>query len=164
MIIAQTYATINREVIASLITRCFDRYSIPCIETVHNYISFHDGIIRKGAISAHEDETVVIPFNSAYGILVCKGKGNVYWNFSAPHGAGRVYARGEAKRKLKMDKFKSDMEGIYSTSITKKNLDESPAAYKDPEIVRSAIEPTVSIIDRVRPIINIKAQGEVRWK
>lgn len=158
MIIAQTYASINRKTIASLISPCFNEYYGPdIIETVHNFISFHDGVIRKGAISAHEGETVVIPFNSAYGILVCKGKGNKEWNYSAPHGAGRLYARGEAKRKLKMDKFKSDMAGIYSTSVTKKNLDESPAAYKDPEIVVNAIEPTVDIVDRIRPIINIKA-------
>lgn len=158
MIIAQEYAKANRECIAGAINPCFDPYGwIEIIDTVHNFISFKDGVIRKGSISAHKGEKVIIPFNSAYGVLVCEGKGNKEWNNSAPHGAGRLYARGQAKRELNMDKFRSDMKEVYSSSVTKKNLDESPEAYKDPEIVINAIEPTVKIVDRIKPFINIKA-------
>lgn len=125
--------------------------------TVHNYISFDDMIIRKGAIAAYANDYVVIPMNMADGILLCRGKGNKDWNYSAPHGAGRLYSRSEAKERLSMDAFKTQMSKVYSTSVCEGTLDESPMAYKNVQEIKELIEPTVEIIDTIVPLINIKA-------
>lgn len=124
---------------------------------MHNYINFDDLIIRKGAISAHENEIVVIPMNMADGILLCRGKGNPDWNYSAPHGAGRLFSRSFAKEKLSMETFKERMVEVYSTSVCEGTIDESPMAYKNTDEIKELIEPTVDIIDTIRPLINIKA-------
>jgi tRNA-splicing ligase RtcB len=140
-------------------------HSIPWIETVHNFIDFKDNIIRKGAIRSYIGEKMIIPFNMRDGILICEGKSNPEWNYSAPHGAGRVYSRTKAKQELNLEKFEDDMRGIFSTSVGKGTIDESPDAYKDSKIIEDAIQPTATILDRIIPIHNMKdVGGEKPWK
>jgi RNA-splicing ligase RtcB len=160
MLFAQKYAEINRLEILKAISSAFgDDINLlngRCIESIHNYISPTDLIIRKGAIESYKDEYQVIPFNMRDGILIVEGKSNTDWNCSAPHGAGRLMSRGEAKRKLNFDVFKKQMTGIYSTSVTESTLDEAPDAYKDSKVIEEAIEPTCKIMNRIKPILNLK--------
>jgi RNA-splicing ligase RtcB len=160
MIFSQIYAEVNRKYIVSIICDILKVTPVDQIDTVHNFIDFHDFIIRKGAIRSYIGERMIIPFNMRDGILVCEGKSNPEWNFSAPHGAGRVLSRGEAKRKLSVETFKSQMEGIYSTSVGQATLDESPGAYKDSTFIEQAIEPTAKILNKIKPIHNMKASEE----
>lgn len=157
MVIAQTYAQFNHDSIQREICKKLKCTATDMIRSVHNYIDMNDFIIRKGAIRAYEGELCVIPFNMRDGLLICKGKGNDSWNNSAPHGAGRVLARGKAKNTLSLEEFEEKMKGIYSTSVVKETLDESPMAYKDSEIIEILIDPTVEIVDRIKPILNIKS-------
>ena len=158
MYIAQAYASVNRYTILHLILRRMGWQSGKVIETVHNYISPKDGIIRKGAVSAHIGEELIIPMNMADGILLCRGKGNEDWNYSAPHGAGRLFSRTAAKEQLSMDEFRERMSSVYSTSVCESTLDESPMAYKPTEEIRELIEPTVEVLDEIKPVINLKAK------
>jgi RNA-splicing ligase RtcB len=163
MIFAQMYAQVNRQTMLEII--CADCLKVSLteqIETVHNFIDFRDFIVRKGAVRSYAGERFILPFNMRDGLLICEGKSNVEWNYSAPHGAGRVLARGKAKRTLSMDKFQADMAGIYSTSVDRSTLDESPDAYKDSKLIEDAIQPTAVILDRVKPILNLKDTSEVR--
>ena len=114
-------------------------------------------ILRKGAISAEKDQTLVIPLNMRDGLLLCKGKGNEEWNCSAPHGAGRLYSRSKAKEIFTVKEYEKQMKGIYSTCINENTLDEAPFAYKDYTEIVECIEPTVEILDRLVPIFNFKA-------
>jgi len=158
MYTAQAYASVNRYTILHLILRAMNWKCGEVIETVHNYINPQDNIIRKGAVSAHEDEKLIIPMNMADGILLCRGKGNKDWNCSAPHGAGRLFSRTAAREQLSMDEFKQRMTNVYSTSVCPETLDESPMAYKPTEEIRSLIEPTVEVLDVIKPVINLKAK------
>ena len=158
MRIAQTYAECNRHAIADIIFGALDWEFDRVIETPHNYISSHDNIIRKGAVSARDGELLVIPMNMADGILLCKGKGNPDWNCSAPHGAGRLLSRTAAHEQLSMEEFKQRMSSVYSTSVCESTLDESPMAYKPTEEIRALIEPTVHVMDVIKPVINLKAK------
>ena len=117
-------------------------------------------ILRKGAVSAQSGETLLIPINMRDGSLICTGKGNPDWNCSAPHGAGRVLSRGEARATLTLSEFKKQMEGIYSTSVSRDTIDESPMAYKSVDDIVSNIGDTVDINDVIKPIYNFKAGGE----
>ena len=158
MYTAQAYASVNRYTMLHLI---LDRMGWQCgkiIETVHNYISPKDNIIRKGAVSAHLGEELIIPMNMADGILLCRGKGNEDWNCSAPHGAGRLFSRTAAKEQLSMEEFRQRMSDVYSTSVCESTLDESPMAYKPTDEIRSLIEPTVEVLDVIKPVINLKAK------
>ena len=114
-------------------------------------------ILRKGAVSAKAGEKLLIPINMRDGALVCIGKGNEDWNCSAPHGAGRLMSRSKAMKQLSMEEFEREMQGIYSTSITRQTLDESPMAYKNMDDIVKNIEPTVDIVKRIRPVYNFKA-------
>lgn len=127
------------------------------ITSTHNFIDTENMILRKGAISAQKDEILVIPLNMRDGILICKGKGNEEWNFSAPHGAGRLYSRTKARELFKLTDYVKTMNGIYSTCIRKDTIDEAPFAYKNYKEIMKNIEPTVEIIERVIPIFNFKA-------
>lgn len=153
MFLAQEFAQINRK---EIYLQLPFRGETIC-DTVHNYIDIDQDIIRKGAVSAKEGEMLVIPMNMRDGVLLCMGKGNADWNYSAPHGAGRVLARNKAKKELSMDSFKEQMNGIYSTSVCFETLDEAPDAYKNMQTIIDAIGDTVEIIDIVKPILNIKA-------
>lgn len=157
MRIAQKFAKINRNVIAKSILDALEiRKSEIICDTIHNYIG-KDNIIRKGAVSAYSGEKLVIPMNMRDGTLICMGKGNPDWNFSAPHGAGRILSRGAAKKTVNIEDFRTTMQGVYSTSISESTLDESPFAYKDMDVIIECIRNTVNIIDIVKPILNIKA-------
>lgn len=155
MIFTSIYAEENRKFIATVIKELLSVQSVDQIETVHNYINFQDFIIRKGAVSAHVDERLIIPFNMEDGILICKGKGNPDWNFSAPHGAGRIMSRSAAKKQFSAETAYDRMKdkGIYTSVVP---VDEVKEAYKDTKIIEDAIGPTVDIIDRLIPIMNMK--------
>ena len=160
MFITQEYGSLNRRTIASIIlekmwNKNIDEYNN--WETVHNYIDLDSNIIRKGAISAKKDEKVLIPMNMRDGALICIGKGNPQWNYSAPHGAGRLMSRRDAFDSLNMEEFKNEMKDIYSTSISTKTLDEAPMAYKPTEEIINSIEDTVTIIKQIKPIYNYKS-------
>lgn len=125
--------------------------------TVHNYIDTKRGILRKGAVSAQKDETLIIPINMRDGSLLCRGKGNPEWNFTAPHGAGRLMKRSEAKASISLEEYKEAMKGIYSTSVSESTIDESPMAYRSIDDILDAVEPTVEITDIITPVYNFKA-------
>lgn len=135
--------------------RCYNSF-----ETIHNYISFEDNIVRKGAISARKGEKVLIPINMRDGCIIGIGKGNEDWNQSAPHGAGRLMSRGDAKRSLNIEDFKDSMKGIYTTSVNITTLDEAPMAYKPMQEIIDNIGDTVEIIKIIKPIYNFKASEE----
>lgn len=160
MRICQEYASLNRRTMAqTILYNVFGKslHETSCIETVHNYINFKDGIIRKGAVSAYKNELFIIPINMHEGSLLCKGKGNKKWNYSAPHGAGRLMSRSQAKAELSFEEYQAMMKDIHSTSVSRRTLDESPMAYKDiDEIIRN-IQPTAEITKRIRPIYVFKA-------
>jgi len=160
MIFSQMYAKVNREHMARIIEKLISTERSDEIETVHNFIDFRDFVIRKGAIRSYEGERMIIPFNMRDGILVCEGKSNPEWNYSAPHGAGRTMSRSQANKHLDVEEFKSQMKGIYSTSVGQNTLDEAPGAYKDASVIEEAIEPTATIIDKIRPIHNMKDGGK----
>ena len=138
-----------------------DPYVIDIIETIHNFIDPKDNIIRKGAIRSYIGERMIIPFNPVVGLLICEGKSNPEWNYSAPHGAGRIMSRSEAKKNITDVMAKESMEGVFSTLIP---VDENPLVYKDPIIIEKCIEPTATILDRVIPIHNMKANDKASFK
>lgn len=115
-------------------------------------------IIRKGAVSAKSGEKLLIPINMRDGSLICIGKGNEDWNCSAPHGAGRLFSRTEAKDKFTVEEFKDSMQGIYSTCISNSTLDESPMAYKSMDDIVNNISPTADIVRIIKPVYNFKAE------
>ena len=128
--------------------------------TIHNYIDTDAMILRKGAVSAKLNEKLIIPINMRDGSLVCEGLGNPDWNYSSPHGAGRIMSRTKAFATLKMEDYKNAMEGIYSTSVNKDTIDESPMAYKSMDNIITNIEPTAKILKIIKPIYNYKAAEE----
>jgi len=157
MLVAQKYAQFNREMMLNIVCNILGGIiPVDKIESIHNFIDFRDFIIRKGAIRSYVGERMIIPFNMRDGILVCEGKSNVEWNFSSPHGAGRCMSRTKAKETLDMDTFRKQMEGIYSTSVVRGTIDEAPNSYKSSKMIEAAIEPTATIIDRLKPLLNIK--------
>ena len=126
-------------------------------ETIHNYISPKDNVLRKGAISAYKNEKVLIPINMRDGSILGYGKGNADWNFSGPHGAGRILSRGAAKRSLSLDEYVETMKDVYSTSVRKDTLDEAPMAYKGMDEILANIGDNIEVIDILKPIYNFKA-------
>jgi tRNA-splicing ligase RtcB len=160
MIFAQYYAHINRTLITGAIIAGIPGAQVGnTIESVHNFIDFDDMIIRKGAIRSYENELVIIPFNMRDGSIIGTGKSNPDWNYSAPHGAGRVMSRSQAKKLLSVSDFRETMKDIYSTSVGENTLDESPEAYKDYHIIQEAVEPTVTVTDLIKPVYNLKSGG-----
>ena len=127
-------------------------------DTIHNYISFDDNIVRKGAISAKKGEKVLIPMNMRDGCIIAIGKGNDDWNQSAPHGAGRIMSRMQAKEKFNLDEFEKSMNGIYTTSICENTIDEAPFVYKPMQEIIDCIGDTVEIVKIIKPIYNFKAK------
>jgi tRNA-splicing ligase RtcB (3'-phosphate/5'-hydroxy nucleic acid ligase) len=160
MLICQEYASLNRQTIANIIINKMwglDIDTFEVFETIHNYINLNDGIIRKGAVSANKGERLIIPINMRDGSIIAIGKGNPDWNNSAPHGAGRLMGRNEAKRTLNMNKFKNQMKGVYSTTVNQSTLDEAPDAYKPMQEIIDNIQDTVTIEKIIRPVYNFKA-------
>lgn len=161
MKIAQRYAQINRIIIARYVVNKYfglDINKVEIIRSVHNYINFEDNIIRKGAISAHKGEKLIIPLNMRDGIIIGEGKGLKSWNYSAPHGAGRILSRTQAKKSLSLEEFKKSMEGIWTSCIRHGTIDESPMAYKPSEWIIEAIKENVEILYMMKPVYNFKAE------
>ena len=154
--IIQEYASLSRQAMAQDIMKYMKLHEVERFETMHNYID-EDQILRKGAIRAKKDEIVWIPLNMRDGALLCKGKGNPEWNYSAPHGAGRAMSRSEAKQSFTLSEYKKEMKGIYSSSIQKSTIDECPMAYKQADVIISSIQDSVEILKKVTPIYNFKA-------
>ena len=125
--------------------------------TIHNYIDTEAMILRKGAVSAKAGEKLLIPINMRDGSLICVGKGNEDWNLSAPHGAGRLMSRAEAKRSFTVSEFEKQMAEVYTTSVNKSTLDECPMAYKNMQDILNNIGPTAEVVKIIRPIYNFKA-------
>lgn len=157
MLIVQKFATINRETIAEIILKETGLREVERFETIHNYIDFKRMILRKGAVSAENGETLLIPINMRDGSLLCIGKGNEKWNYSAPHGAGRLMSRSKAKQAIDMADFINSMKDVYTTSVVIETLDEAPQAYKSIEEIKTAIVDTVEIIGVIKPVYNFKA-------
>ena len=129
--------------------------------TVHNYIDTDGMILRKGAVAAHDGELILIPVNMRDGSILAVGKGNPEWNYSAPHGAGRIMSRKKAAESLSMDEYKEAMKGIYTTSVNESTLDEAPMAYKSLDDIINVISDTAEVIDVMKPIYNFKASCQI---
>lgn len=161
MAITQRYAQLNRETMLRII--CLSMGITPCnvFQTIHNYIDISetDVILRKGAVSAKRGERLIIPMNMRDGSLICEGKGNADWLYSAPHGAGRLMSRHDANQSITLEQFQTSMKGIFSTSICKETIDESPMAYKPMQEIIECVQPTVAIQKIIKPIYNFKAKG-----
>lgn len=160
MKICQKFAERNRKMIANQILNHMFQLSLEdfeWFETVHNYIDLKNNIIRKGAVSAQKKEVLLIPINMRDGSLICIGKGNDEWNYSAPHGAGRLFSRTEAKEKFSVDEFKDEMKAIFSSTVNESTIDECPMAYKPIESIIKNINNTVDIVKIIRPVYNFKA-------
>lgn len=137
--------------------RILPALAVGSVNTIHNNIDTDAMILRKGSVSARKGEKLLIPINMRDGSLICIGKGNEEWNCSAPHGAGRLMSRHVAFHALSMEEFQKEMEGIYTTCVVPDTLDESPMAYKSMAEIIDQIEPTVEIVQRIRPVYNFKA-------
>jgi RNA-splicing ligase RtcB len=157
MAVMQRFAVLNRQIMKEVILDGMKLKDEGSFTTVHNYIDMDDMILRKGAVSAKQGETLLIPINMRDGSLLCTGLGNADWNNSAPHGAGRLMSRTEAENSFTLNAFKKEMEGIFTTSVSKDTLDECPMAYKPMEDITSKITDTVTIDKILRPIYNFKA-------
>lgn len=157
MKIVQQYAVFNRKAMVDEMVKRMDLEVVEQFTTIHNYIDVENMILRKGAISAQKGERVLIPINMRDGSLICIGKGNADWNYSAPHGAGRLMSRSKAKEMITLEEFRKTMEGIYSTTVNKSTLDECALAYKPMEEIVSNIQDTVEILDIIKPVYNFKA-------
>jgi RNA-splicing ligase RtcB len=159
MRLVQFYARVNRLIMAITIAGDFFKQDITATEyrdSVHNYLDFTDLVVRKGAISAHKDEPVVIPFSMSEGAILGRGKGNAEWNNSAPHGAGRKISRTQARNGLSLDEYRKQMRGVWSSTVGKDTLEESPMAYKRPKDILEYIGETVDIEKRLTPLYNFK--------
>lgn len=160
--ICQQFARRNREKIAEILLERIGLFSEvdwekDAFHTIHNYIDTNEMILRKGAIAAHAGEMVLIPINMRDGSVLAVGRGNADWNYSAPHGAGRLMSRTKAKNTLSMEEYRAAMEGIYTTSVNPATLDEAPMAYKAIEDIIDVIRESVDVIDVMKPIYNFKA-------
>ena len=155
--ICQRFARRNRELMTEIILDRTGMTGTDSFHTIHNYIDTKEMILRKGAIAAHDGEKVLIPINMRDGSILAIGKGNPEWNYSAPHGAGRVMSRTQAMKSLSMDEYRKTMEGVYTTSISEGTLDEAPMAYKSLEDIIDVVAESVDIIEVMKPIYNFKA-------
>ena len=163
--ICQNFARRSRERMAEIILERTGMGAEEGFHTIHNYIDTREMILRKGAIAAHAGEKVLIPINMRDGSVIAVGKGNPGWNYSAPHGAGRVMSRARAKETLDMEDYKASMQGIYTTSINEKTIDEAPMAYKSLDDIIDVIRESVDVIDIMKPVYNFKAsEDDVPWK
>jgi tRNA-splicing ligase RtcB len=156
--IAQQYALVNRNTMAEVILEQMGWDVVEKFDTIHNYIDVENMILRKGAISAQKGEVVIIPMNMRDGSLICVGKGNPDWNFSGPHGAGRLMSRSKAKELINLEEFKETMKDVWSTSVVQSTLDESPFAYKPMDEIIQNVKESVDILKVIKPLYNFKAK------
>ncbi len=157
MQIAVQYAELSRKQMGETLINHLNLEVKDSFTTIHNYINLKDKILRKGAVSAQDNELLIIPINMRDGCLICKGKGNSEWNYTAPHGAGRLMKRSDAKISISLKEYKESMKNIYSTSVNESTIDESPMAYRSIDDIVDVVEPTVDIIDITTPVYNFKA-------
>lgn len=162
MAIMQRYAALNRQIIKEVILDGMKLDEEDFFTTVHNYIDLENMILRKGSVSAAKGERFLIPLNMRDGALICTGLGNEDWNCSAPHGAGRLYSRGDARQNFTVSAFKKTMEGIYTTTADADTLDECPMAYKDSQTIIDAIKETAEIERIIKPVYNFKSTVNYR--
>lgn len=155
--IVQDFAELNRQAIAAEIVKGLKLDVEDSFSTIHNYIDQEHMILRKGAVSAQAGERLIIPMNMRDGCLLCVGKGNPEWNYSAPHGAGRLMNRADSRQSFTLSQYKKEMKGIYTTSISRETLDESPMVYKPMESIIAQIGNTVTVTEQTRPVYNFKA-------
>ena len=155
--ICQRFAQRSREIMAHILLQKTGLAALEAFQTVHNYIDVDEMILRKGSVSAKAGEKLLIPINMRDGSLICVGKGNADWNYSAPHGAGRLMSRSAAFERLTMEEYRAQMAGIYTTCVNASTLDESPMAYKNMDEIIENIEPTAEIVAHIKPIYNFKA-------
>ncbi|MBQ6550454.1 MAG: RtcB family protein [Lachnospiraceae bacterium] len=158
--ICQRFARRSREKMAEILLARTGMTGTEAFHTIHNYIDTEEMILRKGAIAAHAGEKVLIPINMRNGSVIAIGKGNPEWNFSAPHGAGRIMSKTKAKEAIDLAAYKAAMEGIYTTSVNESTLDEAPMAYKSLDDIIDVIRDSVDIIDIMKPVYNFKAGDE----
>lgn len=158
--ICQNFALRSREKMGEILLQKTGLTAEESFHTIHNYINVNEMILRKGAISAHEGERVLIPINMRDGSVLAVGRGNPEWNFSAPHGAGRVLSRARARETLNMEEFRAAMAGVYTTSVDESTIDESPMAYKSIDDIIGVIRETVGVIDVIKPVYNFKASAK----
>ncbi len=157
MAIVQRYADLNRRAMVREIVKQMKWKAEEQFTTIHNYIDLDTMVLRKGAISAQKGQRVLIPMNMRDGSLICIGRGNPDWNYSAPHGAGRLMSRGKAKATITLSQFKKSMEGIFSSTVNQSTIDESPFAYKPMEEIIQNIGDTVDVLMAIKPLYNFKA-------
>ena len=155
--ICQRFARRNRELMAEILLQRTGLTALDAFHTIHNYIDTKEMILRKGAIAAHEGELVLIPINMRDGSVLAVGKGNPQWNYSAPHGAGRIMSRTTAKNTLDMEEYRREMAGVYTTSVNEATIDEAPMAYKSLTDIIDVIRESVDVIEVLKPIYNFKA-------
>ena len=160
MKLVQRFAELNRQAMIDEIVKGMKLHVEEQFTTIHNYIDTDAMILRKGAVSARAGERLLIPINMRDGSLLCVGKGNEDWNCSAPHGAGRLMSRAEAKQSFTVSEFKKQMADVYTTSVSKATLDECPMAYKGMEDILDNIGPTAEVVKIIKPIYNFKAGDE----
>lgn len=156
----QQFAMLNRQAMMDEILKGMKLHAEERFTTIHNYIDTDAMILRKGAVSARAGEKLLIPINMRDGSLICLGRGNEDWNFSAPHGAGRLMSRAEAKQSFTVSEFKKQMAGVYTTSVGRATLDECPMAYKGMQDILDNIGPTAQVLKIIRPLYNFKAGDE----
>jgi RNA-splicing ligase RtcB len=157
VVICQRFARRNREKMAEVLLSRTGMTAGEAFHTIHNYIDTDEMILRKGAIAAHVGEKVLIPINMRDGSVLAIGKGNPEWNYSAPHGAGRLMSRKAARETLQLEDYQKTMEGIYTTSVNAATIDEAPMAYKSLEDIIDVIRDSVDVIEILKPIYNFKA-------
>ena len=157
MRIMNGFAKANHAKMADIILSNMDWHVVEQFTTTHNYVDTEHMILRKGAVSAHKGEKLIIPMNMRDGSLICIGKGNNDWNQSAPHGAGRLMSRSKARANVDMDEYKDTMKGIWTTSVNESTIDESPMAYKPMTSIIENVKDTVDIVKIIKPVYNFKA-------
>jgi RNA-splicing ligase RtcB len=169
MKITQRFASLNRKAMMAVILESINishdekNENYEQFSTIHNYIDTDAMILRKGAVSARKSEKLIIPINMRDGSIICEGLGNSDWNYSAPHGAGRIMSRKKAFSTLQLDDYKKSMEGIYSTSVNQDTIDESPFAYKKMDDIIENISPTAKILKIIKPVYNYKASEQKQY-
>ena len=157
MKLTQYFAEINRKAMIDVIMTEMNLTPVETFTTIHNYVDIKARILRKGAVSAKKGEKLLVPINMRDGSFICMGKGNDDWNQSAPHGAGRIMSRRAAMAALKLEDYRKEMEGVFTTSVNKSTLDEAPMAYKTMDDIINHINPTADILMRIKPVYNFKA-------
>ena len=157
MKLIRQFAVLNRQAMVDTILSGMDLHEAESFTTIHNYIDTENMILRKGAVSAEKGEKLLIPLNMRDGSLICIGKGNEDWNCSAPHGAGRLLSRKSAREQLSVEEYAEQMEGIYTSCVGLRTIDEAPMAYKDGSMIERLIGPTADIVCRLKPVYNYKA-------